>query len=77
MYKLSARQREILDEAMQGCTTRESAFRHQLAVSTVKTHRSRILRTLGAATMAEAAAIYLRDIEVGRPSNQGDEEVSA
>lgn len=78
MHKLTARQVTVLADAMQGRIARESALRLHLSVSTVKSHRARILSALGAATIAHAMAIFLRDVEMGQPAhNGGDEAVSA
>jgi DNA-binding NarL/FixJ family response regulator len=68
MHNLTGRQVQILADAMQGLTARESALRLQLSTSTVKHHRARIMRDLGADSMAHAVAIFLRSGGMDEPT---------
>lgn len=56
---LTDREVIILEMAMEGLTSRETARRLFLAVGTVKAHRTAILGKLNAVSMTQAVAIYL------------------
>jgi len=77
MHKLTERQVQILGDAMHGLTAEQSAVLRQLSVSTVKTHRARLLRALGAASIAHAVAIYLRSCVDESTTSEREQQVSA
>jgi DNA-binding CsgD family transcriptional regulator len=60
---LTPREREIMGYVASGLnySTEDIAKALGITVNTVLTHRNRILKTLGAHSMAQAVAIYLRN----------------
>jgi FixJ family two-component response regulator len=59
MATLSSREREIVDLVMSGLLNKEIADRLGLAVVTVKVHRGRAMKKLGAGNPAELAKIVI------------------
>jgi DNA-binding CsgD family transcriptional regulator len=54
---LSVGERDVLDDAAEGMTVRESAIHREKGSETVKTQRRSVLLKLGARNMAQAVAI--------------------
>jgi DNA-binding NarL/FixJ family response regulator len=57
---LTARQVEVLDAAARGLDVRQTARSLGLSVTTVRTHRRRVLEAFGAASTTQAVAIAFR-----------------
>lgn len=60
IYRLSRRQREILDALGAGRTTKQIAADLGLSVKTVETHRSRMMETLGCRNSTELLRMAMR-----------------
>jgi len=58
--KLTAREREIVVLVVEGCLNKEIADRLDLALVTVKVHRSRAMHKLGAGNPAELAQLAIQ-----------------
>lgn len=57
--KLTTRQTQVIELAMQGVPNKEIAQRLSVAYNTVRVHRVNLLRKMGAKSMAQAVAIYM------------------
>ena len=57
--KLTTRQTQVIELAMQGVPNKEIAQRLRVAYNTVRVHRVNLLRKMGAKSMAQAVAIYM------------------
>ena len=57
--KLTTRQTQVIELAMQGVPNKEIAQRLSVAYNTVRVHRVNLLRKIGAKSMAQAVAIYM------------------
>lgn len=57
--KLTTRQTQVIELAMQGVPNKEIAQRLSVAYNTVRVHRVNLLRKMKAKSMAQAVAIYM------------------
>lgn len=57
--KLTTRQTQVIELAMQGVPNKEIAQRLSVAYNTVRVHRVNLLRKMNAKSMAQAVAIYM------------------
>jgi DNA-binding CsgD family transcriptional regulator len=53
---LTAREREVAQHLVAGCTSKQIARHLELSPRTVETHRARLMKKLGAATHGELVA---------------------
>lgn len=60
MIQLSRRERQVLEDASNGFTVRETAMILNVAPSTVKYYRGRLVKKLEADSITHAVAIALR-----------------
>jgi DNA-binding NarL/FixJ family response regulator len=61
---LSRSELDILEDAANGLTTRESAFGRSKSAETVKSQRTSVLAKLGARNMVQAVAMTVRERQV-------------
>lgn len=60
MNSLSPREHQIIELILEGKLNKEIAYAFSISVSTVESHRSNIMRKLGAKNVAQLIKIYLQ-----------------
>lgn len=61
---LSRSELDVLEDAANGLTTRQSAFQRSKSPETVKSQRTSVLAKLGARNMVQAVAITVRERQI-------------
>ena len=61
---LSRSELDVLEDAANGLTTRQSAFSRSKSTETVKSQRTSVLAKLGARNMVQAVAITVRERQI-------------